>query len=91
MLRNMQRSITLFFFLLSSAILETESNLKPLWLTEVTCTSTDQSLGSCIREDNIVGFANCENFDIAAVDCGKCISLVRYHLSFGMGRGGSGG
>ena len=53
----------------------------------VRCTSADQSLGSCIREENIIGFADCLHFDIAAVDCGECIVLVRYHFSLGMGRG----
>lgn len=55
------------------------------------CTSTDRSLGACIRDDNIVGFANCVSFDIAAVYCGEFIVLVGFHLDFGMGGGGGGG
>ena len=61
------------FYSYCSPILESESNLKPIWLTELSCSSSDSSLLSCIDEDNIIGFADCLNFDIAAVDCGELI------------------
>ena len=57
---------------ISSQILESESNLKPIWLTELTCSSSDSSLVGCISEENVIGFTDCRSFDIAAVDCGKC-------------------
>ena len=56
---------------LFSQILESESNLKPIWLTELACSSSDSSLVSCISEENIIGFTDCRSFDIAAVDCGE--------------------
>ena len=56
---------------LCSQILESESNLKPIWLTELACSSSDASLVSCIEEENIIGFTDCRGFDIAAVDCGE--------------------
>ena len=63
----------IFEYLFSSQILESESNLKPIWLTELACSSSDSSLMACIREENVIGFADCQSFDIAAVDCGKYI------------------
>ena len=60
-----------WMYFLFSPILESESNLKPIWLTELTCSALDSSLLSCISDENIIGFADCQSFDIAAVDCGE--------------------
>ena len=55
-----------------SPILDSESNLKPIWLTQVMCTSSDDTLSRCVQLDtNIIGYANCSGSNIAAVDCGK--------------------
>ena len=61
------------FYSYCSPILESESNLKPIWLTIVTCSLVDSSLLSCIDEENIIGLADCQNHNIAAVDCGESI------------------
>ena len=61
--------------LIYSRILDSESNLKPIWLTELGCSSSDSSLVSCIREENIIGFADCRSSGIVAVDCGMLIHV----------------
>ena len=63
-------------YFVCSQILESESNLKPIWLTELACSFSDSSLMDCISEENIIGFTDCRSFDIAAVDCGECQGIV---------------
>ena len=58
----------------SSSILANESNLKPIWLDMLSCSSSDSSLPACVQETNIIGYADClrtPHLSIAAVDCGK--------------------
>lgn len=54
-----------------STILRSESNLRPIWLNNLDCTSSDSSLLSCVTDMNIIGFVSCQRLDIAAVDCGE--------------------
>ena len=61
-----------------SQILESESNLRPIWLNNLECTTSDQNLPSCIREQNTIGFAHCQTSSIAAVDCGACTTIWYY-------------
>ena len=56
-----------------SSILGSESNLRPIWLTELGCTSSDVNLQACVGDQNIIGFANCQSSSIAAVDCGESV------------------
>ena len=51
--------------------MEFESNLKPIWLTELSCSSADRNLPACVDEDSVIGFANCRFDSIAGVDCGE--------------------
>ena len=62
-----------------SSVLDAESNLRPIWLTELGCTSADSNLPACILEENIIGYADCQSSSrsIAAIDCGEC-TLQRY-------------
>ena len=59
-----------------SPILRSESNVKPIWLTQVACTSSDLTLFHCTRGTNIIGYANCSAANIAAVDCGKFCMII---------------
>lgn len=61
----------LFLIIIFSQILDSESNLKPIWLTQLECSVSDSSLPACVSDTNVVGFADCQRYDIAAVDCGK--------------------
>ena len=58
----------------SSPILMNESNLRPIWLDLLTCSSSDSSLSACVGGTNIIGYADClptAGSSIAAVDCGE--------------------
>ena len=59
-----------------SPILRSESNVKPIWLTQVACTSSDLTLFHCTRGTNIIGYANCSAANIAAVDCGRFCMII---------------
>ena len=65
-----------------TSILEHKSNLKPIWLDELSCTLTDSNLQACISEQNVIGFGDCQTASFAIVDCGKCYytSLLHYSL-----------
>ena len=58
----------------SSPILASESNLRPIWLDLLSCSSRDSSLSACVGDTNIIGYADClptVGASIAAIDCGK--------------------
>ena len=49
------------------------SNLMPIWLDKLSCSSSDSSLSACVHDDNIIGYADClrtSSSSIVAVDCG---------------------
>ena len=61
-----------------TSILEYTSNLKPIWLDDLSCTLTDSNLQACISEQNIIGFGDCQTASFAIVDCGKCIIITSF-------------
>ena len=54
-----------------SPYLRATSNLRPIWLTNLMCDSSDDQLSQCVRTSNVIGYADCTDFAIAAVDCGE--------------------
>ena len=63
-----------------SDLLEIESNVKPIWLNDLSCSSSDRSLPACVDEDNVIGFVQCRFDNIAGVDCGELISYSLFTL-----------
>ena len=47
-----------------------ESNLKPIWLTGVTCSSDDTQLARDCTSSAPTGFVNCRTSSFAGADCG---------------------
>ena len=54
-----------------SVILNAESNLRPIWLTQLACIASHDQLYQCVQDTNIIGYADCSGSNIAAVDCGE--------------------
>ena len=57
----------------SSSSYDDPSSVKPIWLTDIFCLSTDLELSECIH-GNPIGYVNCVSGD-AELECGKlCIN-----------------
>lgn len=73
LLSDLQLLTYLHYDIRSSPILGDASNLRPIWLDMLSCSSSDSSLSACIQDDSIIGYADClhtSDSSIVAVDCG---------------------
>ena len=68
------------FLLLAISLLQAESNVKPIWLTKVTCTSDSDAFSQCNHGIEPVGYGYCSSSNIVAITCGMSVCTCLYVL-----------